>query len=375
MKVETTDGLSGVPDGFCELAQAIYQGDDQWIPEDPQAITAAFSPENAWFQKGSAELFLIKGKARAAAFIGPQGGPEMVIDGLKAAFFGYWETTEDPEADRLLMAKVEAWAKAQGASVLYGPINFTTYGTYRLRTSAEPQAKTFQSESYNPEGYPKVLESLGFEACQRYLVQISSHESVMQMAEPFKALIGGFEGMGYRFEPLTPELWLGRMDELHGLVDRTFRHNFAYTPLPYAAFEKACGEAFVNKACPHTSTVAIGPDGSIAGFSLIYPHYGPVITQSAGTERVAVGELNYATHAPLLTGFGPQVGIAKTLATAPGHQAKGLMGAMGSLGVLKSDGRYDAWFAAMIRSDNHSRRYTKGRHSAERWYALYAKAL
>ena len=48
---------------------------------------------------------------------------------------------------------------------------------------------------------------------------------------------------------------------------------------------------------------------------------------------------------------------------------------MGSLGVLKSDGRYDTWFAAMIRSDNHSRRYTKGHHSAERWYALYAKEL
>ena len=137
------------------LAQAIYQGDDQWIPEDPQAITAAFSPENAWFQKGALSLFLIKGKARAAAFIGPQGGPEMVIDGLKAAFFGYWETTEDPEADRLLMAKVEAWAKAQGASVLYGPINFTTYGTYRLRTSAEPGPRPFSPRAITPRATPR----------------------------------------------------------------------------------------------------------------------------------------------------------------------------------------------------------------------------
>ena len=131
----------------------------------------------------------------------------------------------------------------------------------------------------------------------------------------------------------------------------------------------------MNKACSHASTVALGPDGSIAGFSLIYPHYGPVITQSAGADRVAVGDLKFKEHAPLLTGVRPRVGIAKTLATAPGHQAKGLMGAMGSLGVLKTTERYDAWFAAMIRSDNHSRRYTKGRHTAERWYALYAKAL
>ena len=371
MKVSSTEGLSGVPDGFCELAQAVYQGDGQWIPEDPQAIHQAFSDDNAWFQKGRARAFIVEGKARAAGFI----RQDALIDGVQAAFFGYWETTQDPEADALLMSELETWAKGEGASVLYGPINFTTYGTYRLRTSAEPGAKTFQAESYNPEGYPGVLEALGFEVCQRYLVQISSHESVMQMAEPFRALIEGFEASGYRFEPLSPELWLGRMTELHALVDRTFQHNFAYTPLPYSAFEKACGEAFVNKACPHSSVVALAPDGSVAGFSLIYPHYGPIITQSAGHDRVAVSELTFGQHAPLLQNVRPRVGVAKTLATAPGHQSKGLMGAMGSLGVLNNVDRYDAWFAAMIRSDNHSRRYTKGRHAAERWYALYKKAL
>ena len=371
MRVERRDGRTGVPVGFCELAAQVYADDGQWIPEDPAAIATAFSEGNSWFQSGEAQAFLIPGKARAAAFI----SPEMVIDGVQAAFFGYWETTQDPEADALLMAEVEAWAKDQGAKVLYGPINFTTYGTYRLRVSAEPGARTFQAESYNPEGYSAVLEGLHFKTCQRYLVQISSHESVAAMAAPFRAVIDGFVAAGYRFEPLTPELWLGRMPELHGLVDRTFRHNFAYTPLPYAAFEKACGEAFVNKACPHSSVVALAPDDTIAGFSLIYPHYGPIITQSAGSARVRVGDLQFAEHAPRLKDATPRVGVAKTLATAPGHQAKGLMSAMGSLGVLENTGRYDAWFAAMIRSDNPSRRYTKERHSAERWYALYDKAL
>ena len=371
MRVEGRDGRTGVPDGFCELAAQVYADDGQWIPEDPATVTTAFSDANTWFQSGKARAFLIPGKARAAAFI----SPEMLIDGVQAAFFGYWETTEDPECDRLLMTQVEAWARDQGASVLYGPINFTTYGTYRLRVSAEPNARTFQAESYNPEGYPAVLEGLHFKTCQRYLVQISDTTSVTQMAEPFQAVIDGFQQAGYRFEPLTPELWLGRMSELHGLVDRTFRHNFAYTPLPYAAFERACGEAFVNKACPHASLVAFGPEGDIAGFSLVYPHYGPIITQGAGEGRVSVGDLHHASHASLLEASPPRVALAKTLATAPGHQARGLMSAMGSLGVLETPDRYDAWFAAMIRSDNPSRRYTKERHSAERWYALYQKAL
>ncbi len=371
MSIDTRDGQAGVPDGFCELAQAVYAGDDQWIPEAPDAIAAAFSSGNSWFQKGRAQAFLLPDQARAAVFV----SPEMVIDGERAAFFGYWETTQDAEADRQLMDAIEGWARDQGAAVLYGPINFTTYGTYRLRVSAEPGARTFQAESYNPEGYPGVLEGLGFETCQRYLVQASSTQSVLQMAEPFQVVIDQFRAAGYRFEPLTPELWLGRMEELHGLVDRTFKHNFAYTPLPYAAFEKACGEAFVNKACPHASVVVLGPAGDIAGFSLVYPHYGPVITQGAGEARVSVGDLHHATHAPLLEAAPPRVALVKTVATAPGHQEKGLMGAMGSWGILETTERYDAWFAAMIRSDNPSRRYTKERHSHERWYGLYRKAL
>ena len=57
----------------------------------------------------------------------------MVIGGVKAARFGHWETTEDLEADGLLMDAIEAWAKGQGAGVIYGPIDVTTYGTYRVR--------------------------------------------------------------------------------------------------------------------------------------------------------------------------------------------------------------------------------------------------
>ena len=91
--------------------------------------------------------------------------------------------------------------------------------------------------------------------------------------------------------------------------------------------------------------------------------------------RVQVGELDYETHAPRLEAEPPRVALAKTVATAPGHQARGLMSAMGSHGVLETTDRYDTWFAAMIRSDNPSRRYTKERHGQERWYALYQKPL
>ena len=68
MRVEVRDGRTGVPDGFCELAEQVYAQDGQWIPEDPAAVAAAFSEDNSWFQSGEAQAFLIPNKARAAAF-------------------------------------------------------------------------------------------------------------------------------------------------------------------------------------------------------------------------------------------------------------------------------------------------------------------
>ena len=78
-----------------------------------------------------------------------------------------------------------------------------------------------------------------------------------------------------------------------------------------------------------------------------------------------MGELNYVTTRRCSVS---KVGIAKTLATAPAS-AKWLMGD-GPFGVLKSAGRCDAWFAAMIRSDTTAAATPKAA-TAERWCALY----
>ena len=57
MRIDARDGREGVPDGFCALAQAVYAGDGQWIPEDPQAVHAAFSSDKsrAFFSASSTD--------------------------------------------------------------------------------------------------------------------------------------------------------------------------------------------------------------------------------------------------------------------------------------------------------------------------------
>ena len=369
---DTREGGAGLPEGFVELPPQIYASEPMWIPEDPHAVSHAFGPDNPWFRQGEARAFCVPDRARLAVFIDASAR----VDGRQAAFFGFWETRGDLAVDTALFDAAAEWARARGAQDLYGPINFSTYGHYRLRLAAERDAVTFPDEPFNPAAYPALLKALGFDHDQTYLTQMGPNDRgqiLRQYRQPARVRLAA---AGYRFERLDHDTWLTHLPALHGIVDAIFAANFAYTPLTYAAFKAKCGRAFVERACPHTSVIVHGPQGDIAGFLLVYPHYGPLVVQAAGAARVNVNDLSYARHARALeTHKQPMSAVAKTTGTSPNHRRKGLMTAMAVCMFEWAADRYAYWYAAIIRTQNVSRRYSDGYTDGERWYGLYRKPL
>ncbi len=369
--LEHAPGSGPVPAAFLELPRLVYADDPMWIPEDPGSVAAAFSAGNPWFATGEANLLTVPGETRMAVF----HRPDLEIGGRKAAFFGYWETLGDAAANAAVFERAAGWAVAHGAQDLYGPIDFSTYGRYRLRTSAEPGAVTFQDEPYNPESYPGLLEGAGFEVVYTYLSQQSSPDAMTGRRDQKRQLFDSLRAAGYRHEPLSVPLWLDRLRELHALIDDTFSANFAYTPLSWETFQARCGAAFVRRACPHTSSITLAADGGVAAFCLTYPHYGPVITQGAGAARVPTGALDFETHWPAAESHNPRGLLVKTLGVHPDHRRRGLSDASVVYALDRALGRYDTAYAALVRSDNATRRFSGGQHAAERWYALYRRRL
>ena len=364
-------GGEGLPDGFVELPQAVYEMEPLWIPEDPEALARAFGPDNPWFEQGEAITLCAPGASRLAVFF----QPDLRVGGQKVAFFGYWESAGEQLADRELFRRAADWATERGAQGLYGPINFTTFGNYRLRLACEPEAMPFPDEPFNPKTYPNELLRLGFQVNQHYLTQVGHIEAGRVVREWKRPKLHELEAAGYRFDTLTHELWLDNLRGTHALVDSIFGANFAYTPLSFEAFANKCGEAFIRRACPHTSTVAFAPDGSVAGFFLVYPHYGPLVIQGALEERVDPQELDYATHAPLLADKPWRGAVAKTVGVGPEHRGKGVMDGL-TVGIFdRGDGRYEHWYGAMIRMGNPSRNFAEGNITGERWYGLFRKRL
>ncbi len=370
------DGAAGVDGAFAELPHAVYARDPRWIPEDPAALAAAFGPDNPWFARGRAVTFAVPGRARLAAF----RAPGCRVGGREAAFFGYWEHRGAPDASLALFDEAAAWARAAGAELLVGPVNFSTLGTYRLRISAEPDAWSFPGEPHTPPGYALVLARAGFAALQSYVTQLgapdatagpAAADALAARAAARRALLDA----GYIVAPVDAAGWLALLPELYRAADATFGANLGYEPPSWEEFVAGFGAPAARRLCPHTTCVARAPDGTLAGFLLVQPHWGPLVARGAPGGPVPLATLAYEEHAPRLAALGGRTAVAKTLGVLPAHRRAGVGHALALTAVERGRPHYDRWLAALVRDDNPSRRLGAPHARAERRYALYARPL
>jgi GNAT superfamily N-acetyltransferase len=359
--------LDDLPEAFVALPAQIYADDPFWLGEDAAALRGQFSPDNTWFAQGAAWLGVIPGQARLAGFCQDQ-----VVDGERVAFFGFWESVNDSAPNRRLFAALADWARALGATRLYGPINFSTFGAYRLRLDAFERG-AFPGEPWNPPYYEDLLAQLGFEQRYRYLSTFNATAEVVSAVAPDYLRVKPQLEERVELVAMTPDFWRDNLDTLYGFVDEVFGANFAYTAISREAFHAQCGAPFAERFCPRTSILARQRgSGRIAGFFLVYPDYGPLLRQGAGAQRIAAAR--YATHFEQLPA--PRRALARTGGVHPDFRALGLFTAMGCELSLRADGLYDTLAAPLVREDNNSRQFALRHGRAHRHhYGLFQGAL
>lgn len=354
---------------FVDIACQVYQGDPEWIPEDPRQIAYLFSSNHTYFSFGKVWRGFVKGKARIAGFF----NPHQLIDGKRCAYFGFWETVDDSTVNKELFSAFEQWAKGEGAQRIYGPINFNTYGLYRIRTN-DFGKPCFQGEPYNPSYYPGLLESLGYSVAFNYFSQFD-HDIPRLVKEMEAPCARSLEKMGDDFEvhPLTPEFWMQNLQEIYRLSELVFQANFAYTPINFEIFKALCGESFIRKAHPTASMVVMDKkEHCIAGMLLCFPSWGPLINQGA-RNRVDPAHIDYSTHVNLLPE--PKMALAKTTGVDPRYRSKGLYTyMMYHLTKTVMETGFTDYGAVLVKEDNLSLGMA-AKAAIRRTYALYWKEI
>ncbi len=149
--------------------------------------------------------------------------------------------------------------RGEGFEAVVGPMDGSTWGTYRLQTWSDGSPEFLME----PKGGPDDLvayEQAGFEIAELH---------VSATAEP------GPRGFADRVSGVSVESWNGKDSEAllsgaHALVMEGFRSTPFFTPVPEAMFLERYGPLLAH-ADPRFILRALDQDGTLRGLTLAFP--------------------------------------------------------------------------------------------------------
>jgi GNAT superfamily N-acetyltransferase len=148
---------------FTRFPWRIYRGDPNWVPPVMAEREALLDPKrNPFFRQGEVELFLARRAGQTAGTIAV--GIDRFANAHRqenVAFFGLFETVEDKEVARTLLATARRWAEDHGTTALRGPFDLSSAqpgGVLVEGFDCPPVVLTGHAPAY----YASFLEGSGF---------------------------------------------------------------------------------------------------------------------------------------------------------------------------------------------------------------------
>ncbi len=281
------EGDSDVVGDFARLTDLVFSDDDHSLRPTAAKVAAMLDDAQPQRRRCRLRLFLSTGRARVAAMINPR-----LCDGegRPIGLLGFFESIDDEAAAREVLHAGAAWLRAEGATIVRGPVNYTTWNDYRF-TIAASEPGWFAGEPYHPAYYPRLWAAAGFGVTSRY----GSYwlGDLPPIIERFSSSVARCRAIGHQVRPLQA----ADLSGIYRLAMTGFAGAYMFSPIEPDEFIAINGE----RATTGNDTSFVVVAGSeVQGFIYTY-----------------VAELP----------SGP-AGIIKTVVVAPGVRGGGTYGAL-----------------------------------------------
>ncbi|MFQ6552823.1 GNAT family N-acetyltransferase [Aestuariibius insulae] len=143
----------------------------------------------------------------------------------KAAYFGYFDCANDPEAATLLLKAAEGWARARGLTSLTGNFNLTAMQMIGVQTGGF-EAQVFSDCMWSPPHAALQLKANGFSQ----IFPMSTYETDL----PTWHTHAGPERHppeGVTFAPITRQTLSARLEEARQILNISFADNPMFVPV------------------------------------------------------------------------------------------------------------------------------------------------
>ncbi len=254
---------------FVRFGRELYRLDPHYraLP-DLLVVEQLRSDRNPWFEHGEAALFTARRDGKILGRISAQIDQEHLKyhnDG--AGFFGFFESTPDPEVAATLLRVAEDWCRARGMDRIRGPFSFSINEVSGLLV------KGFDSPNYlmMPHGqpyYPGYIEAAGYhQAMDLYAWRyIREHppEQIQQIADAVAAT------PGLTIRSLDPRRMDAELEIIVSIFNEAWSRNWGFVPMTDAEIA-AMARQFKLIADPELCLIA-EVDGEPAAMAVALPN-------------------------------------------------------------------------------------------------------
>jgi GNAT superfamily N-acetyltransferase len=194
---------------------------------------------------------------------GLQDGPEWT------GVVGHYEADDDAAGIALLL-EATSRLRAEGAELVIGPMDGSTWGRYRLALPTHPDGEPppFLSEPVNPASYPAQFEAAGFDPVAHYVSRIV--DDLDALADRAREVKDRLAAMGHRIEPMNPDRFGATLDGIYDLSLRAFAGNAYYSPIRRDEF-MAMYEPMRPMIDPELVLLARDAEDRLVGFVFGFP--------------------------------------------------------------------------------------------------------
>src|ERR1041385_6544900 len=146
---------------FLQVSYRIYHNDSFWVAPLLMDLKKVFTDANPLFHHAEMQLWIATKAGRDVGRIaGVIDQTHNRIANEQAAFFGFFECTDDPQVSARLFATVDEWARQKGMKRLLGPTNPTTNDECGLLVDGFDSSPVFMM-TYNPRYYVQLVLAAG----------------------------------------------------------------------------------------------------------------------------------------------------------------------------------------------------------------------
>ena len=265
---------------FLALAGDVYRKDAFYCPQSEDVVHKNLFEGK--FKK-SQKLYLVLEDGRPVGRVVSRINTKLLDeDHNQYGMIGFFEALDKPDAIKALLREAISGLNAQGAKKIIGPMEGDTWHRYRLNTGPF-DSPPFLMELYNPDYYPALWESSGFELFEKYY---SKH--VPDIGQAMKGLEKNNDKLiteGYKLRHIDLHRFSEELELLYDLSCSIFKNNFLYTRI---SKEEFLGLYDGVKPLIESELIwfAQAPDGTNAGFIFAFPDRFEAVRSMRGSKSL-----------------------------------------------------------------------------------------